>query len=189
MRLNRECYIEDIIKYENSEGVSILEELSCAEPFICIDMIKMINKCSYDEAESIFTEALNEMSLAEIAETIAKCLIPVQEDDKENTVSTNEHTRLSDVLEQFYEQLQIVDKNLSLTEFKGMSTRYLYKYADGLQKRYIADENMKLKDHYTNVAMLTSALAGKLKECPQLNEDGTLHKQTLREKLLAMKGR
>ena len=68
-----------------------------------------------------------------------------------------------------------------------MSTRYMYKYAEGIQKRYVFNKNKELRSEYDSVAMLMSALSGKLKECPQLNEDGTLHKQSIKDKLLALK--
>jgi hypothetical protein len=35
--------------------------------------------------------------------------------------------------------------------------------------------------------MFGQMLAGKLKECPQLNEDGTFHQKTLAEKIKEMK--
>jgi hypothetical protein len=69
-----------------------------------------------------------------------------------------------------------------------MSTRYLYKYAEGVKKRYVFNKNEELKSQYTNVAIFMQALGGKLKECPQLNEDGTLHKKSLAEKLKELGG-
>ena len=63
----------------------------------------------------------------------------------------------------------------------------MYKYADGVQKRFISDKNQELQSQYSNAMMLRQMLAGKLKECPQLNEDGTLHKKTLAEKIKEMK--
>ena len=48
---------------------------------------------------------------------------------------------------------------------------------------------MQYKEQYENVGMLMSALSGKLKECPQLNDDGTIHKKTLVEKLQELHNR
>ena len=63
----------------------------------------------------------------------------------------------------------------------------MYKYADGVQKRFISDKNQELQSQFSNAMMFGQMLAGKLKECPQLNEDGTLHQKTLAEKIKEMK--
>lgn len=189
MRLVNEFIINDILDYEILNDINILEELSNLSLFIILDLIQLGNKCSEDEAENILNKALETMNYEEIASELAYELIGKKPDENEECISESDVTTFSDVLEEFYTQIQTIDSNLGLSDFKGMSTRYLYRYADGLQKRFVNKKNMELQNQYSNVAMFMNALGGKLKECPQLNEDGTLHKQTLVERVKALHNR
>lgn len=187
MKLIKEFIIKDLLDYELNNEVNILEELSSMNTSIIIDMIQLGNKCSDAEAFEIFNIAKKEMNKEEIVNELVLEMFGETEKD-ENEIDSNDIKSISDILEQFYSEIQVVDNNLSLSEFRGMSTRYLYRYADGLQKRYIVNKNKQYRDNYENVAMFMSALSGKLKECPQFNEDGTLHQKSLIEKLGALRG-
>lgn len=183
MRLVKEFIIKDILDYELNEEVNIIENLQAGNWFIVIDLIKLGNKCDDAEAESILDKAIETMTMEEVLQEIAFELVGRETSDKENNVDKKQYTSFSEILEDFYNQIQTVDENLGLNEFWGLSTRYLYRYADGLQKRYVYNTNKELQSQYHNVAMFMQALGGKLKECPRLNEDGTLHKQSLEDKL------
>lgn len=183
MRLCKEFIIKDILDYEMNNDINILDELSQGNIFIILDLIKLGNNCDDVEAESIFNKSVQEVGYEETIKSLAYEVIG-NEPDKENKETSDEKfSSFTEVLENFYDNLQTVDKNFGLSEFWSISTRYLYKYAEGVQKRYINDKNIELQKQYSNVIMIGQMLAGKLENCPQLNEDGTLHKETIVEKL------
>lgn len=187
MRICKEFIIKDVLDYELNNDISIFEELSQGNVFIMLDLIKLGNNCDDAEAESIFNKSVEQLGYDKTVESLAYELIGREpsEDDKNN--SDKKYTSFTEVLEDFYDSVQTVDKNFGLNEFWNISTRYLYKYADGVQKRFVNDKNMELQSQYSNVVMFGQMLAGKLKECPQLNEDGTIHKDTLADKLKKLK--
>ena len=152
-----------------------------------LDLIKLGNKCDDAEAESIFNKAVEEYGYDEAVKELAYELIGRRPDDNEKNNVDKNYSSFSEVLEDFYNNIQSVDKNFGLSEFWNISTRYMYKYADGVQKRFISDKNQELQSQFSNAMMFGQMLAGKLKECPQLNEDGTLHQKTLAEKIKEMK--
>ena len=187
MQICKEFIIREVLDYELSNDINIFDELSQANLFIILDLIKLGNKCDDAEAESIFNKAVEEYGYDEAVKELAYELIGRKPDeDEKNNVDKN-YSSFSEVLEDFYNNIQSVDKNFGLSEFWNISTRYMYKYADGVQKRFISDKNQELQSQYSNAMMFGQMLAGKLKECPQLNEDGTLHQKTLAEKIKEMK--
>lgn len=187
MQICKEFIIREVLDYELNNDINIFDELSQANLFIILDLIKLGNKCDDAEAESIFNKAVEEYGYDEAVKEIAYELIGRRPDeDEKNNVDKN-YSSFSEVLEDFYNNIQSVDKNFGLSEFWNISTRYMYKYADGVQKRFISDKNQELQSQFSNAMMFGQMLAGKLKECPQLNEDGTLHKKTLAEKIKEMK--
>lgn len=181
-----EFQIKDIIDYEINNNVSILEELSFCNLDVILAVTKMGYKCSDEEAENILDKELSNKELTEYVKKLVYQVIGKEPEENEPTINNTEMKSFSDILEDFYSEVQTVDKNLTLSEFQGMSTRYLYKYAEGVKKRYVFNKNEELKSQFTNVAMFMQALGGKLKECPQLNEDGTVHKKSLEEKIKAL---
>jgi hypothetical protein len=183
-----EFQIKDIIDYEINNNVSILEELSFCNLDAILDVIKMGYKCSDEEAENILDKELKDKEITDYVKELVYKVIGKEPEENESTINNTEMKSFSDILEDFYSEVQTVDKNLTLSEFQGMSTRYLYKYAEGVRKRYVFNKNEELKSQFTNVAMFMQALSGKLKECPQLNGDGTVHKKSLEEKIRALKG-
>lgn len=187
MQICKEFIIREVLDYELNNDINIFDELSQANLFIILDLIKLGNKCDDAEAESIFNKAVEEYGYDEAVKELAYELIGRRPDeDEKNNVDKN-YSSFSEVLEDFYNNIQSVDKNFGLSEFWNISTRYMYKYADGVQKRFISDKNQELQSQYSNAMMFGQMLAGKLKECPQLNEDGTLHQKTLAEKIKEMK--
>ncbi len=187
MQICKEFIIREVLDYELNNDINIFDELSQANLFIILDLIKLGNKCDDAEAESIFNRAVEEYGYDEAVKELAYELIGRRPDDNEKNNVDKKYSSFSEVLEDFYNNIQTVDKNFGLSEFWNISTRYMYKYADGVQKRFISDKNQELQSQFSNAMMFGQMLAGKLKECPQLNEDGTLHKKTLAEKIKEMK--
>lgn len=187
MQICKEFIIREVLEYELNNDINIFDELSQANLFIILDLIKLGNKCDDAEAESIFNRAVEEYGYDEAVKELAYELIGRRPDDNEKNNVDKKYSSFSEVLEDFYNSIQAVDKNFGLSEFWNISTRYMYKYADGVQKRFISDKNQELQSQYSNAMMFGQMLAGKLKECPQLNEDGTLHQKTLAEKIKEMK--
>lgn len=187
MQICKEFIIREVLDYELNNDINIFDELSQANLFIILDLIKLGNKCDDAEAESIFNKAVEEYGYDEAVKELAYELIGrIPDENEKNNVDKN-YSSFSEVLEDFYNNIQSVDKNFGLSEFWNISTRYMYKYADGVQKRFISDKNQELQSQFSNAMMFGQMLAGKLKECPQLNEDGTLHQKTLAEKIKEMK--
>ena len=185
MKIINEFIIKDILDYEILEEVNILDELEQCNLSVIIDLIRIGNKCSEAEAENIFNKALEEKELTDVIEDIAYELIGKRPDENDEIVNSREYSSFSEILENFYNDIQSVDKNLGLSEFWNISTRYMYRYADGLQKRFINDTNLKWRDLYMDKVMLAQMLGGKLKDCPQLDEDGSLHRDSEIEKIKA----
>ena len=187
MEFNFEYKVKDLITYESSNDVDIINDLQLGEIDTIVDLISLGACCDVEKAVNLLDNALQSNTLIEIINNIVWCLIGKQEvKDDTPKMEKDEYKNLSNAFEIMYEQLQAVD-NISLSEFMNMSTRYSYRYADGVQKRYILNKNQELTAQYTSVGMLMSALAGKLKECPQLDETGQIKKMSLQERILAVK--
>ena len=180
MQLTIEFLIGDILDYE-IDDIDILSELGQCNLFVVIDLLRIGNKCNEEDAELLFGKYSKEMTLEQIVEELAYEVIGERPSNEKQTQSSDELSTFSDVLWSFYNQIQAVDNNLTLTEFRNMSTKQLYKYCNGLQKRIINEKNKMLEDQYLNTIMLLKGLNGDLKECPRLNEDGTLHKKSFLE--------
>ena len=187
MEFNFEYKVKDLITYESSNDVDIINDLQLGEIDTIVDMLSHGACCDVEKAVNLLDNALQSNTLIEIINNIVWCLIGKQEvKDDTPKMNKDEYKNLSNAFEIMYEQLQAVD-NISLSEFMNMSTRYLYRYADGIQKRYILNKNQELTSQYTSIGMLMSALVGKLKECPQLDETGQIKKMSLQERILAVK--
>lgn len=185
MKICSEFIIKDLFDYMISNDIDILDELESCNIFVMIDLIKMGNKCNEEEAEVILSKYIDEYGLEEVVEELAYEVIGNRPDKNSKTQNTEEFKSFSDILESFYNDIQAIDSNLSISEFMNMSTRYMYRYADGLQKRYINNKNKELQSQFMNAMIIGSMLAGKLKECPQLDDNGSLHKQTEEDRIKA----
>jgi hypothetical protein len=186
MQLAKEFLIGDIWDYEIN-NVNILEELGQLNLFMVIDLIEMGNKCDAEMAESLLNKYLKEMTLEQIAEELTYEVIGNKPSENKEDNIENKWTTFSDVLWSFFNQLQSLDSNLSISEFRSMSTKSMYKYAEGVKERYINSMNLELEKIFVDKVMLGQSMSGKLKECPRLDPDGSLHKETLQEKLLKLK--
>lgn len=185
MELCKEFIIKDLFDYMIMNDTDILEEISYCNLSVMIDVIKIGNKCDDEEAETILYSAIDQYGLENVCEELAYEVIGYRPTDEDKKQSSTEFKSFSDILESFYNDIQSIDSKLSISEFMSMSTRYMYRYAEGIKTRYINNENKDLRGYYTFLGMLGSMLSGKLKECPQLNEDGTVHKQDEIEKIKA----
>lgn len=185
MQICNEFIIKDLFDYMITNDVDILEELSYCNLFIMVDLIKISAKCDDEAAEKILYEYIDKYGIEAVAEELAYEVIGHKPTEDEKTQKSSEFQSFSDILEGFYNDIQSIDSNLSISEFMGMSTRYMFRYADGLQKRFINNKNQELQSQFTNAMLIGSMLAGKLKECPQLNEDGSIHKEDEIDKIKA----
>lgn len=186
MQLTKEFLIGDIWDYEIN-GIDILVELSQLNLFIVIDLLMIGNKCDEAEAESIFNKYLETMTLEQIIEELSFEVIGSKPNDNQDDNLEIKQLTFSDILWKFFNELQAVDKNLSISEFRSMSTKNMYKYAEGVKERYINDMNKELEKMFMDKVMLGQSMSGKLKECPRLDADGSLHKETLQEKLMKLR--
>lgn len=177
MKICNEFIIKELFDYMINNDVDILEELGACNLFIMVDLIKLGNKCSDEEAETTLNKYIDKYGLEAVVEELAYEVIGHKPADDEEKQNSKDYTSFSDVLETFYNDIQAVDNNLTISEFMGMSTRYMFRYAEGIKKRYINNKNQELQSQYTNAMLIGSMLAGKLEDCPQLNEDGSLHKE------------
>lgn len=185
MKICYEFIIKDLFDYMIMNEIDILEELESCNLFVMIDLIKIGNKCSEEEAEATLDKYINEYGLEAVVDELAYEVIGHKPDENEEIQNSKEFQSFSDILENFYNQIQAVDSNLSISEYMNMSTRYMYRYADGLQKRFINNENKELRHDYMLANMILGGFVGKLKECPQLDDDGSLHKQSNEDKIKA----
>ena len=187
MQICKEFIVKDLLDYMVINDVDILQELSYCNLSTMVDMVMIGNKCTEAEAEDTLYKIIDEIGIEKTVEKLAYEVIGKEPTDEDKKQDNKKYSSFSEVLEDFYNSIQAVDKNFGLSEFWNISTRYMYKYADGVQKRFISDKNQELQSQFSNAMMFGQMLAGKLKECPQLNEDGTLHQKTLAEKIKEMK--
>jgi hypothetical protein len=192
MSIINEFKIYDLLNYEAVNNINILEALQCGNIFVVIDLIEIGRQCSPEEAEETFEELIKHKDLSEIFSEIAIDIIGKQASEDEECVSGDtDPTDLSmtSILYDFYNQMKSVGDPITFTEFNNMSTKFMYKYAEGIQQRYIYDKNKKFREDYESTAMMLQGLAGKLKECPQLDPDGTLHKESIQDKIKKLKSK
>lgn len=185
MEICKEFIIKDILDYEILNDINILEELEQCNLSVMIDLVRIGNNCSEENAEEIVSKGIEELGIEKFTEELAYEIIGTRPDERKGSTNSKDFKSFSEVLENFYSDIQVIDKNLGLSDFWNISTRYMYRYADGLQKRFVNETNSKWRDLYMDKVMLGQMLAGKLKDCPQLNEDGTLHKESEVDKIKA----
>lgn len=182
MSLVNEFIIGDLLQYMRINDCDILEELSFGNLDIIFDLVAMSRRCSDEEASELAMEHIRKYGLAETVKEIGKKVTGSINRESSETVEINGR-KFSDILYEFYNEIQALDKNLSFSEFKAMSIDELHIYADGVRDRYILNQNIDFKKNYYLVGMFMSALVGKLKECPQLNIDGSIKQKSLHDRL------
>lgn len=190
--LAKEFIIKDILDYELINDVNILEELTNGNFFILQDLIKLGTKCSDEEAQTLVEEYINKYGFDETFKMMAYEVIGKEPSEKDDCKDSKDYKSFSEVLEDFYNQIQSVDKNLTLSDFWNISTRYMYKYSDGLKKRYIFNLNRQSQDQFLNAETFIGLLFGKLKEPIAFDANGKRCKlgqqnMTLKDKILAVK--
>ena len=185
MNLCREFVIKDLFDYMIMNETDILEEIGYGNLSVMIDVIQIGNKCSEEEAENVLYSAIDAYGIEQVIEELAYEVIGYRPDENDKKQNSKEFKSFSDILESFYNDIQSVDNKLSISEFMHMSTRYMFRYADGLQKRFINNKNKELQSQYMNAMLIGSMLAGKLKECPQLDDTGAVKKEDKMEKMRA----
>ena len=187
MSLIKEITNDEIIKYEDINKINIIDELNNLNMDVVIDLIKEGNKCSLDEAFEIFEEEIKNKDLSTVIEKLIDDMRG-EHIEIDNTNDVNCNDSFTDILMHTYAELQTLDERLDLNTFLKMSTSFMYKYIDNVQTIYINNKNNKLHDVYFMVLMFMSALAGKLKECPQLNSNKTIQEISVKDKLLGIVG-
>jgi hypothetical protein len=183
MRVCKEFRVLDLIDYEMLNGISILDELSFGSTFILFDMVKLGNNCDDEQAQIIIDKSFEEIGYEETFKEVFYEIIGKYPDNSDDTYEDDSIHTFSELFEQYFSSIQCVDSSLTYHDFLNMNTRYVHRYANNIKDRFIFNKNMEIQSQYFNVVMFMSALAGKLKDCPQLDEDGTLHKETLEEKI------
>lgn len=171
MNLTCGFYIKDIINYEVSEDLNLLEELSYGNIDTLIDCIKMGNRCSGEDACEILGLARQAYTIEEIIKMIALDLVGKEPDKEKETSENKEIKKLSDILLESYAELQTYDNRLDFNTFLNMSTRLMWKYTEIVKKVYINNENKRLKGLWEFCCIFFGMFTGNLKECPVIGDD------------------
>lgn len=188
--LIKEFIIKDIINYELVNDVNILEELSYGNFDIVLDVIKLGLKCSDEDALKLLEEYIDKYGYEQTIKYLAYDLIGKEPSDTDDKTDVSDYKSFSDILETFYNEIQTVDKNLSLSDFWNISTRYMYRYAEGLKSRYTFNLNQQSKEQFLNAETFLGLLFGKLKKPLQFDENGkviTNDNKTVKQKLDALR--
>ena len=181
-----EFIIKDIIDYELVNDRDLLGELAACNFDVAADLIMLGKKCSEDEAYEILEDCLNKYGFEQTFEYLAYDLIGRKPEDDKDDHNVTEYKTFSEVLENFCNELRVIDCNLGLSDFWGMSTRYMYKYSDGLKDRYIFNLNKQAQEQFLNAETFLGLLFGKLKKPLEFSNDGKVEKNSnnsLRNKL------
>ena len=183
--LDKGFVIKDILDYELENNTNILEELSFGNFEILHDLIMMSEKCDSDKAYELIDEYIDKYGYEKTFELCAYAVIGREPSNNDNDNVDKDYKSFSDVLEKFYNEIQTIDKNITLSDFWNISTKYMYRYTDGLRDRYIFNLNKQSQEQFINAETFIGLLFGKLKEPLQFDPDGKLHKKTKNEELIA----
>ena len=191
MSLTKGFIVGDIINYEITEDVNILEELGYGNIDMIINCLIMSNKCSEKDACDYLAVLKMTYELTEIIKMIALDLVGKEPEEDKKTSENKEIKKLSDILLESYVELKTYDDRLDFNTFLSMNTRLLWKYADTVKQIYINNENKRLKDLWWFCCIFFGMFTGTLKECPQLNSDENSKsmREMLIEKYKAVKGK
>lgn len=189
MRITEGFQIKDIIEYEATNRVDIRKELMYGEMFVVVDMIAIGNKCSLDDALNILKRLRKQYEYKDIVEELAIEIFGRQAEKDDEVVEDNDKS-LTDILTDFYNELQTLDDKLSFSEFLSMKTSYMYKYAEGVKSRYIFNKNKDLRDEFDSACVYWGVFGGKVKKAPQIREsDLKTNKQLKEERIQEMRER
>lgn len=189
MRITEGFQIKDIIEYEATNRVDIRKELMHGEMFVVIDMIAIGNKCTIEDALDKLKNLQKHYEYKEIVEELAIEIFGKQAEENDEVVESNDKS-LTDILTDFYNELQTLDDKLSLSEFLSMNTSYMYKYAEGVKSRYLFNKNKALRDEFDSACVYWGVFGGKVKKAPQIKEsDLKTPKQLKEERIQEMRER
>lgn len=183
--LDKGFIIKDILDYELENNTNILEELSFGNFSILHDLIMISEKCDSDKAYELIEEYIDKYGYEKTFELCAYAVIGREPSEDDSNNVDKDYKSFSDVLEKFYNEIQTIDKNITLSDFWNISTKYMYRYTDGLRDRYIFNLNKQSQEQFINAETFIGLLFGKLKEPLQFDPDGNLHKKTKTEELIA----
>lgn len=179
-----EFIIKDIIDYELVNDRDLLGELAAGNFDVAADLIMLGKKCSEEEAYEILEDALEKYGFEQTFEYLAYDLIGRKPEDDKEEHNVTEYKTFSDVLENFCNEVRVLDNNLGLSDFWGMSTRYMYKYSEGLKDRYIFNLNKQAQEQFLNAETFLGLLFGKLKKPLEFSDECKVEKNnSLRNKL------
>lgn len=183
----KEFIIKDIMDYMIDNDVDPIIELEHYSYDTILDLIMLGCKCSFNDAYDIYVNSIYKNGYDKTYEYIAYDLIGSRpSEDNKNNVDKNKLTYL-EILEKFFNELQTVDNNFTLSEYLNMNTRFMYKYAEGIKHRYINTLNNKNEEQFRNATTFLGILFGKIKKPLKINEAETNNNDTLKNKLLALK--
>lgn len=189
MQITNGFKIKDIIEYETINKVDIRKQLSHGDFTVVIELIAKGNSVTTDDAMEQFKELIKSYTYEEIVQELAIEVFGRQAESDDEIVDSNNKS-FTEILTSFYNEIQTLDNNLSISEFMGMNTSFMYKYAEGIKSRYIFNKNKELRDEFENIAMLMGVLDGKIKKAPQVKEsDFKTAKQIKEERIQEMRER
>lgn len=170
MKVIKGLTIKQLMEYEAIKGVNALNKLENYDIEVICDIIKMSNNIDDDKCEEYVTSQIKEHGLMEFTILLFEDIFGKITHSNKNNVEIKERS-FTELFNDFYNEIQAYDSSLSYSDFCGMNTLFMYKYCDGIKTRYIHNKNEQLRNNYEQAAMILSGLAGKLKECPQINEN------------------
>jgi len=183
----REISIREIMDYEILNNVNIIEEIANLNFDVMHDVIKLAYNIDDDEAYKILEDNIMTKGVEEVAKELCIDIIGREPSEKSDE-NVTEFNSFSDVLNDFYNQIQCIDSNLSLTDFWNLSTKYMYKYTDGLKDRYIFNLNKKSEEQFLAAEQLLGLLFGKIKKPIHFDNNGVSSASNdLKSKLLRLK--
>lgn len=181
MKVIKGLTIKQLMEYEAIKGVNALNKLENYDIEIICDIIKMSNNIDDDKCEEYVTSQIKEHGLMEFTILLFEDIFGRITHSNNNNVEIKERS-FTELFNDFYNEIQAYDSSLSYSDFCGMNTLFMYKYCDGIKTRYIHNKNEQLRNNYEQAAMILSGLAGKLKDCPQLDEEtGKQKKKSAKE--------
>lgn len=183
----REISIREIMDYEILNNINIIEEIANLNFDVMHDVIKLAYNIDDDEAYKILEDNIETKGVEEVAKELCIDIIGREPSEKSDE-NVTEFKSFSDVLNDFYNQIQCIDSNLSLTDFWNLSTKYMYKYTDGLKDRYIFNLNKKSEEQFLAAEQLLGLLFGKIKKPIHFDNNGVSSASNdLKSKLLRLK--
>lgn len=170
--LIRHFYLKDIKEYEDETGYNILSFFGSLEINKMIDLVKIGNSCTYEQACNLLDEYLEEHTLLEALLEIKKSLIGVGDNNEEDIaeedkIDITKYSSLTELYQNFCMQLMSFD--VSYSEFWSMDTKDMYRVFNSLLIKMQNDTNRQLSNYHTLAGLVGQAVWGKLqKEAPQI---------------------